>query len=86
MKKLCAMVIALVMTVLVLAGCGEQAVEDGFTEIVMWSGDSHAKVVMDELVKEFNETIGKENKVKFVWELKEGGGTQELEIALQNGK
>ena len=86
MKRLIAMMMAIVMVVIVLSGCGEKAVEDGFTEVVMWSGDSHAKVVMDELVKEFNETIGKENKVKFVWELKEGGGTQELEIALQNGK
>ena len=47
MKRLIAIMTAVVLVVIALAGCGEKTVEDGFTEIVMWSGDSHAKVVMD---------------------------------------
>ena len=86
MKRLIALITVALLTVTMLAGCGEAAaLEDGFTEIVMWSGDSHAKTVMEGLVSEFNNTIGKDNKVKLFWELKEGG-SQELEIALQNGK
>ena len=37
MKRLIAMMMAIVMVVIVLSGCGEKAVEDGFTEVVMWS-------------------------------------------------
>ena len=76
-------IIALAVTV--FAGCGKQTADDGFTEIVMWSSDSHAKNSMEKLADKFNKTIGKEKKVKFTWVLKDGG-SQELEVALQNGK
>lgn len=85
MKKLISLVAVVALAVTSLAGCGKQTADDGYTEVVMWSSDSHAKKAMEKLVKEFNETIGKENKVKFVWELKEGSNN-ELEVALQNGK
>lgn len=84
-KKLISMLAALALATAGLSGCGKSDVDDGFTKVEMWSGDSHAKAVMNEIVNEFNETVGKENKVKFVWTLKEGSN-DELKIALQQGK
>lgn len=86
-KKIFSVIAAAAILAGSLAGCGQKAAtDDGFTTIEMWSGDSHAKMVMNDVVKEFNDTIGKENKVKFVWTLKENGAGDELKIALQQGK
>ena len=71
------------------AGCSkaEQGEEENdVTEIVMWSKDSSAKAVMLELVEEFNNTIGKENNVRFEWVLKENSSSTEFDVALQNGE
>lgn len=62
MKKLISLVAVVALAVTSLAGCGKQTADDGYTEVVMWSSDSHAKKAMEKLVKEFNETIGKKIK------------------------
>lgn len=67
------------------AGCSETEQSD-VTEIVMWSKDSSAKAVMMELMEEFNNTIGKENNVKFEWVLKENSSNTEFDVAMQNGE
>lgn len=86
-KKIFSVIMVAVLAAGSLTGCGQKsASDDGFTTIEMWSGDSHAKAVMNDVVKEFNDTIGKENKVKFVWTLKENAAGDELKIALQQGK
>lgn len=86
-KKAILIMLAAVISAGCLAGCGQKtATDNDFTTIEMWSSDSHAKAVMNDVVKEFNDTIGKENKVKFVWTLKENGASDELKIALQQGK
>ena len=87
LKKVLAVSLGCIMLVGCASGCKQQGANEysGYTTIEMWSGDTHAKTVMSEVVKEFNDTIGKENKVKFIWTLKESG-SDELKIALQQGK
>ena len=86
MKKIKAVAVltAVVLVAGAFAGCGKKQAKDDVTEITMWSGDTHSKAVMSELVNEFNQTIGKQNKVKFVYQIKEDAGNQ-LKVALQNG-
>lgn len=86
-KKKISLLLAAIISAGCFAGCGQRTATDSdFTTIEMWSSDSHAKAVMNEVVKDFNDTIGKENKIKFVWTLKENGASDELKIALQQGK
>ncbi len=83
--KITALIIALVIFAGAFSGCGDKETNaDDFTEITWWSTNSHSKAVMTELVKEFNNTIGKENKVRLVMEVKEDVA-QQLKIALQSG-
>ena len=82
--KAVAVLTAAVLVAGAFAGCGKKQAKDDVTEITMWSGDTHSKAVMSELVNEFNQTIGKQNKVKFVYQIKEDAGNQ-LKVALQNG-
>ncbi len=69
-----------------LAGCGEKKTGAGLTEVVVWSADSHMKAFMVKKVDEFNSGIGKEKGIKLVWELKENDLSQQLEVAVENGK
>ena len=69
--------VAMVLTFFVgtLGGCGEKTVtnteEDGFTVVNVWAGDPHARAAYDIAVSEFNETIGKEKRIKLVYESKD---------------
>lgn len=55
-------------------------------KVRVWNQDSGEKVFMDELVEEFNTTIGKENGVEIELEhVESSSADQELAVALQNG-
>lgn len=87
MKKtrILALIMTVVMVTCLVAGCGDKGNTDGdITEITIWSSDTHAKAFMTEKVDEFNKTIGKENKIKLVMDIKEDA-QQQLKIALQSG-
>ena len=56
------------------------------TTVTYWNADSGQKAFVEEIVEEFNSTVGKENNVQI--ELKNGessNASQELAVALQNG-
>ena len=68
------------------AGNSEQA-SGGVTTVRVWSKDSHSKSLYDELINEFNQTEGKEKKIKIEYVVKEDEALQQgLELALQNGE
>ena len=71
-KRLIATLMAVILLVAMLAGCGAKQVSNSnVTKITMWSSDSHSKLVMEKLVNEFNRTIGKENDIEFEYIIKE---------------
>ncbi len=63
------------------SGCGKQA-DDGRTVVTIWSPSSHSKATYTALTEEFNNTIGKENGIRVVYEVKEGDIGQQIELAL----
>ena len=65
LKRLMATLMAVILVVAVLAGCGaKKTTNSNVTKITMWSADSHSKLVMEKLVNEFNRTIGNENDIE----------------------
>lgn len=84
--KIISVMMASISALFAMSGCGEiSQTNSDITEVVIWSGGSSEKSIMNELVNKFNNTTGKEKGVKIVWELKENNMTQQLEVALQNG-
>lgn len=71
------------------AGCKKDngtMTADGKTIITKWDGNTHTQKVTEARVKEFNETIGKENNIEYRVEFKEGGTiTQNMDVALSTG-
>lgn len=87
LKRLMATLMAVILVVAVLAGCGaKQASNSNVTKITMWSADSHSKLVMEKLVNEFNLTIGKENDIEFEYIIKENDLSKQVEIGLTTGQ
>ena len=86
--RIAAAVLSCTLVATAFAGCGEkkQTSSDGKTIITKWDGDTHAQKVTEMLVKEFNETIGKENNIEYQVEFKEGGTiVQNMDVALSTG-
>ena len=86
--KITAAVLSCALVATAFAGCGEKkpSTSDGKTIITKWDGDTHAQKGTEALVKEFNETIGKENNIEYQVEFKEGGTiTQNMDVALSTG-
>ena len=64
----------------------EQESDGEVIQVTYWNTDSGEKVFTEEIVDEFNETIGAENNVEIVLEHVESStASQELEVAFQNG-
>lgn len=88
MRKLLATLLAVVMLVGVLAGCGSTTTENGtagdVTEVTIWSHFSHSKSVLNRLVQEYNETEGKEKGIKIIYEVKEDD-QDALKMAIASG-
>lgn len=85
--RLLSLGMAAMLAVMPLVGCNSSGgSEEGVDVITIWSGDSHSQDFYDELVKEWNETDGKEKGIKIDYQVK-GGDTmkQSLDLALQNG-
>lgn len=85
MRKCVSLAMAACLAIGALAGCSDKETSAGdVTEINWWSSDTHSKIVMTELVDEFNNTVGKEKKIKLNYDVQDGGNDR-LSIALQNG-
>lgn len=86
--KTMAFALSAVMMLGALSGCGgKQTSGDGeVTTISVWTVNSHSQAVYEELVNEYNETIGKEKGIKIDYQVKPGDSmAQNLELALQSG-
>lgn len=68
-----------------LFGCKSEDTA-ALTHITFWSSSGGGKAVLTEMVKEFNETIGKENDVVLDIEFKEGDLHEQVELAYQTGQ
>ena len=56
------------------------------TTVTYWNSDSGEKAFVDEIVEEFNSTIGKENNVQIeLTHVESSNSAQEIGVALQNG-
>ncbi len=84
-KKLCA-VLAGVLAVSSLAGCGKGKEDSGLKTVRIWTGNSHSKTVVSRLVEEFNAKRGKELGVKVVYEVKSGDMAQSIDLAYETGE
>lgn len=71
-----------------LAGCGgeKKGAADGFKTATVWSGNSHSKLVLSQLVDEFNKTRGQELKVKIDYIVKEGDSANSIDLAYETGE
>ncbi|MDO4562545.1 MAG: extracellular solute-binding protein [Clostridia bacterium] len=88
MKRFLGITLAAALVVFGFAGCtGEEksADEQGLTEITIWSPDSGSRTAMEKATYEFNETTGKENGIKVIYEAKESLSNQ-ITIALQTNR
>lgn len=63
----------------------QKEVAEEVTEIVIWSANAHSKEYMIEEAEKFNETIGKENNIKVVYEVY-SDAQQLLDVAIINGE
>lgn len=56
------------------------------TTVTYWNADSGQKAFVEEIVEEFNSTVGKENNVQIeLTHVESSNASQELAVALQNG-
>ena len=85
-QKAVLMLLCAVLLSCTFSGCGNDQSNDGYTEVTMWSSDSGGKAIVMGLVDEFNKTIGEQNKIRLVYEVKENNLSQQIEIALKTGK
>ena len=86
MRKIVSVILASVLAVSVLSGCGEKKEISGSNVDVVhvWTSDGGGKVVWEELVDKFNKTVGKEKGIKIDWTTSTDG--QSLQVAEQNGE
>ncbi len=84
-KHLLALALVAVMLLGAVGCTGGETSDDGLTEIRMWTNKSHSKKIMTELVNEWNETVGKEKGIKFVYEVREGDIGKDVDVAIAAG-
>lgn len=88
-KKCLACLLSMVLLISLLAGCnGATSVTDDDVKVVtIWSGEGHSKVLYEKLINEWNETEGKEKKIKINYEVKDNATlSQNISLALQNNQ
>lgn len=68
-----------------LTGCKGKDTKD-ITTVSVWSGSGGGKAVITNMVKEFNEGIGKDNNVAIDITFKEGDQNEQLDLAFKTGQ
>lgn len=88
MKRFMKIISATLVTVLaasLLSGCGKKASGD-ITEVEIWSGNSHSKTVIDQIINEWNETKGKKKGIHINYVVQPSDTiSKNVELALQTG-
>ena len=83
-KRVIALTLALFTAVSVLSGCkGKETSGGNVTKITMWTANSHSKLEMENLVNEFNRTVGKEKGIEFEYIIKENDLSKQVELRFQ---
>ena len=71
-KRILAVILAGFTAVSCMSGCkSKETSKTDVTKITMWTANSHSKLEMENLVNEFNRTIGKEKGIEFEYIIKE---------------
>ena len=87
MKKITVLMLAFVLMISALAGCGsESAVDDSVRVVRVWTSDSGARAIWEPLVADFNSTVGKEKGIKLEWETYGSDYNTVVDVAKQNGQ
>lgn len=84
MAKVLSIVLAGVVAVSAMSGCGEK--KEAAKKFEIWSHNSHSKTVMNDLVKKWNETEGKKLGMEIVYTVKEGNIQEATEMAFASGQ
>lgn len=82
-KKLCAL-LAAVLAMSSLAGCGNKVSEEDVTVVHVWSSEGGAANVWREIIDEYNATTGKKKGIEIDWETITD--VKQFEVAQQNGQ
>ena len=75
--------LAAVMCISVLAGCGGKKSDDGVTTVTVWTNSAHTKDVMTELVADFNEGQGKKDGIRIEYVVQGGDYQKVLDVSVQ---
>lgn len=86
-KRILAVILAGFTAVSCMSGCkSKETSKTDVTKITMWTANSHSKLEMENLVNEFNRTIGKEKGIEFEYIIKENDLAKQVEIALSTNQ
>lgn len=89
-KTILVLVLALIMTTGMFSGCTgskESSNNADVKTVTVWSGNTHSKNVVQELVDEFNNGVGKEKGIAIDYQVKDSSSyNQTIELALQSGE
>ena len=84
LKKIGCSILSLVLLAAFAVGCTDtQKTDSDMKTATVWSGNSHSKAVMEQLVEEFNITTGKEWKVQIDYVVKEGDSADAINLAYE---
>lgn len=84
MKKIITKTASAAMAAVMLAmsgGCASKTTSDA-TTISIWTGDSHSKACVSQLVADWNKTTGKEKGIYIDYQVKEGSQNDIIEMAI----
>ncbi|MGN0179551.1 MAG: ABC transporter substrate-binding protein [Monoglobaceae bacterium] len=85
-KRIIAAGVTLVMTACLITGCGADKTADLDTTVInIWTGDAHSKTVVQRLIDKFNETTGKEKKIKIEYTV-QGNIGNVLEVSMNSNQ
>ncbi|UKI36993.1 MAG: extracellular solute-binding protein [Clostridiales bacterium] len=84
MRKLLSLAVAAALSVGMMTGCQNKTTSSGSTTVRVWTTDAGGKSVWEKLVKEFNDTTGKEKGIKIEWTTYSSDFLTSLEVARKN--
>ena len=85
LRKIIAVSLAAISMIGALAACGgKDAAEDGVTVVRWWTNDGGGSAVWQDMINEYNNTIGKEENIKIDYKLYSDSYTEVLETAFES--
>lgn len=85
-KNLVSLILVVVMSAALFAGCGGSKTEEGITTVTFWSGHGHSKAFLEEFIEEYNNNQGKKDgiKIEFTY-FSPDTFSKNVELAFENG-